>query len=107
LHYAFVSGPPGKAELNPIDDLPPITVITHVRRTKDALIVRGTTCDNGKVTKVTVNGKPAKSLRADFAEWEATLEDAKGQVTKITAHAEDEAGNKEKLAHELLLRRGE
>src|SRR5262249_28582996 len=42
--------------LDPVDDLPPTTVITHVRRAGDRLTVRGTTADNGTVKRVLVNG---------------------------------------------------
>jgi hypothetical protein len=101
LRYAFVSGPPSKAELKPVDDLPPITVITHVRRTKEALVVRGTTSDDGTVTKVKVNGHEAKSLRNNFAEWEATIPDARRAIRTVKAEAQDEAGNKEKRPHEV------
>src|SRR5262249_11171351 len=44
--------------LDPVDDLPPATVITHVRRLEDGKVaVRGTTSDNGTVRRVLVNGK--------------------------------------------------
>ena len=99
LRYAFVSGPPGKAELKPVDDLPPVTVITHVCWTKEGLSVRGTTADNGKVLKVLVNGQPARALSANFAEWEVVLADVRPGELKLTAHAEDGAGNVEKNPH--------
>jgi hypothetical protein len=90
--------------LDPVDDLPPASVITHVRRTKDGkLLVRGTTSDNGKVKRVVVNGKEARAVAGNFAEWEIVL-DAKG-IAKITAHAEDAAGNIEKRSHVLILPR--
>jgi hypothetical protein len=53
--------------LDPVDDLPPTTVITHVQRivgersvSTRRLVVRGTTADNGPVKKVLVNGKEAR-----------------------------------------------
>jgi hypothetical protein len=85
--------------LDPVDDLPPATVITHVKQTDAGVVVRGTTSDNGTVKRVVVNGGEAKALRANFAEWEATLKGVRGPTLKLTAHAEDEAGNVEKLAH--------
>ncbi|HZT82665.1 MAG TPA: G8 domain-containing protein, partial [Gemmataceae bacterium] len=79
--------------LDPVDDLPPATVITHVRRGGDGkLIVRGTTSDNGPVKRVLVNGKEARALAGNFAEWEVVLD----RAAKVTAHAEDAAGNVEK-----------
>src|SRR5207302_11088597 len=50
--------------LEPVDDLPPVTVITHLARLAgDKLVVRGTTSDNGDVRKVVVNGREARALR--------------------------------------------
>jgi len=89
--------------LDPVDDLPPTTVITHVRRTaENKVIVRGTTADNGTVKRVLVNGKEARELRPNFAEWEVVLDAAAG--ARLEAHAEDAAGNVEKVAHVLLSR---
>jgi hypothetical protein len=92
---AKVSGVKFPELLYPVDDLPPATVITGVERRNGKVAVRGTTSDNGTVTKVTVNGQPAKPLAANFAEWEAVLE---GEG-KISAYAEDAAGNVEKRPH--------
>ena len=85
--------------LKPLDDLPPMTVITHTLRQKDgSLLVRGTTSDNGEVKRVMVNGKGARAVRENFAEWEVTL-DAASAGGKLTAHAEDAAGNVESNPH--------
>jgi hypothetical protein len=87
--------------LDPVDDLPPATVITHVVRGKDGkLAVRGTTSDNGTITKVLINGQPATPLRANFAEWQLTI----GAAAEISAHAEDAAGNIEKTSHVVSLK---
>jgi hypothetical protein len=91
--------------LDPVDDLPPATVITHVRRTEGGkVIVRGTTSDNGTVKRVMVNGKEARSLGANFSEWELVLEHMPSGEQNIQAHAEDVAGNVEKLPHVVVLR---
>src|SRR5439155_15056094 len=57
--------------LDPVDDLPPATVITHVAKL-DAkkLLVRGTTSDNGTVKRILVNGREACAVTPNFAEWE-------------------------------------
>jgi hypothetical protein len=91
--------------LEPVDDLPPTTVISHVRRSEgNQIVVRGTTTDNGKVKRVLVNGTPARAVAANFAEWEVVLEGvAKGEV-KIEAHGEDCAGNVEKRPHVISVR---
>jgi hypothetical protein len=86
--------------LDPIDDLPPTTVITHVTRpTPGRVVVRGTTADNGTVKRVLVNGKEARALSPNFAEWEVALDrPAAGELT-LRAYAEDEAGNVERRPH--------
>ena len=100
LYYAFVTGnkPPPASELKPIDDFPPVTVITHVFATGDKISVRGMTADNGDVKKVLVNGKEAKATRTNFAEWEVVV-DAIKPGAKLSAHSEDTAGNIEKTPH--------
>jgi hypothetical protein len=90
--------------LDPVDDLPPATVITHVARVgAGKLRVRGTTSDNGTVKRVLVNGRPARARAANFAEWEVVLEDLRPGAVTVTAHAEDVAGNVEKLPHVVRL----
>jgi hypothetical protein len=91
--------------LHPVDDLPPATVITRVERLSDGRVrVSGTTNDNGTVTKVTVNGQAAKALATNFAEWEAVLRNVKPGEIKVSAHAEDAAGNVEKRPHVVVVR---
>jgi hypothetical protein len=107
--YGFGGEAPNKdadfpKPLQPVDDLPPVTVITHVGKVTDGKrTVRGTTSDNGTVKKVVVNGREARALSANFAEWEVVLEAPKGDEVKLTAHAEDAAGNVEKTPHVLRL----
>jgi hypothetical protein len=93
--------------LDPTDDLPPTTVITHVGRdAKGKLTVRGTAADNGAIKKVEVNGTAARALAANFAEWEATLDGGAGGEVKLTARATDAAGNVEKTPHVRVVRLG-
>ncbi len=82
--------------LDPVDDLPPATLITSVHREGDQLRVRGVSQDNGEVASVRVNGKEASIIsdRAGVADWEVVL-DARG-VSDLTAAASDKAGNEEK-----------
>jgi hypothetical protein len=85
--------------LDPIDDLPPTTVITHVSRTSAGkVLVRGTTADNGTIRRVVVNGQEARATAANFAEWDATL-DAPSGALNVQAHAEDAVGNIERRPH--------
>jgi hypothetical protein len=89
--------------LDPVDDLPPATVITGVFPQGGQLIVHGTTSDNGQVKSVTVNGQPATPTRDNFAEWEITLKDLTPGPTSLTAVAEDVSGNIEKTPHMLTV----
>jgi hypothetical protein len=111
LNYAFVdpARPPNNEAdypkpLDPIDDLPPITIITSVRVADDKVLVRGTTADNGVVKRVVVNGIEAKATRDNFAEWEVTLDGVKTESLKVSAHAEDAAGNVEKRPHVVTVK---
>jgi acetyltransferase-like isoleucine patch superfamily enzyme len=91
--------------LDPVDDFPPATVITHLIPTgKDGLIVRGTSADNGAIAKVIVNEQLAKATRPNFAEWEVTLAGVKDGAA-IRAHAVDAAGNVEVTPHEVAYRK--
>jgi hypothetical protein len=87
--------------LDPVDDLPPATVITHVTRKNGKWLVRGTTSDNGQVKRVLVNGKEARALTPNFAEWEIVLDAINNR--RISAYAKDMAGNMEKLPHTIPL----
>jgi acylphosphatase len=69
--------------LDPVDDL-----------------ARGTCSDNGDVKRVVVNGREARAVRPNFAEWEIDL---RADETKVSAKAEDAAGNEEKTPHEVSL----
>jgi hypothetical protein len=88
--------------LDPTDDLPPATVITHVvRGEKGMLIVRGVACDNGTIAKVTVNDVPAKATRPNFAEWEAIVPVAE----VLRSRAVDAEVNIEPVPHVVSYRR--
>jgi hypothetical protein len=94
--------------LKPIDDLPPATVITQpvsgsLKLVSGTLIVRGTTTENSKTRRVVVNGVEARSTDFDFHEWEATLTNLRPGPLTLIAHAEDEAGNVEKMPHRIRL----
>ncbi|HZV06896.1 MAG TPA: G8 domain-containing protein [Gemmataceae bacterium] len=87
------------------DMQPPATVITHVGRDKSGvLVIRGTTTDNEIVAKVLVNGRAAKAIASNFAQWQVTLDDSAGGDIKLAAHAIDESGNVEPRPHILRVR---
>lgn len=84
-------------EDGPVDDLAPTTVVTRVEKLPGAGVrVRGTTSDNFMVTRVLVNGREARATRPNHAEWEIEL--PAGEA-KVSAHAEDAAGNVEARPH--------
>lgn len=90
------------AVLEPIDDLPPITVITDVRREGDQIIVRGTTSDNGDLQRVVVNGIEAELLD-EYGDWEVSLPCSADGVVDLRASADDAAGNVEATAHAITV----
>jgi hypothetical protein len=107
-HYSQVFVAPNKEAdfpkpLDPVDDLPPVTVITHVCQAEGKLVVRGTTSDNGTVKRVSVNGQEAKALAPNYSQWETVLEDMHPGRMQLVAKAEDAAGNVEKLPHTLVV----
>jgi hypothetical protein len=89
------------AVLEPVDDSPPITVITHVREEGNKLLVRGTTSDNGKLARIVVNGHKAHLVSSTSGEWEVLLDGLQPGVLILSAHAEDSAGNVEQTRHQL------
>jgi hypothetical protein len=103
VRAADVSGVRFPELLQPVDDLPPATLITSVRTVKGAVLVRGLTQDNGEVAAVAVNGKPARlqPAEAGIAEWEISLELPKDR--HLTARATDRAGNQEKQPAQRLV----
>jgi hypothetical protein len=93
------------APLEPADDLPPATVITSTSATAPGTItVRGTTSDSGTVKRVAVNGKEARPLRPNFAEWEVVVPLSEGGL-ELAASAEDAAGNVETRPHQVKVGR--
>jgi hypothetical protein len=86
--------------LAPVDDRPPVTVITGVGALENGrLAVRGAAADGGSVRSVRVNGKAARSVGANFSQWEAVLDGVSPGKIELTAIAEDDAGNVEKRPH--------
>jgi hypothetical protein len=85
--------------LDPVDDIPPATVMTHVQRHDGKWRVLGTCSDNGEVTRVVVNGREARASSPNFSTWEIELDSLRQPSDLIAAHAEDAAGNVEQLPH--------
>jgi hypothetical protein len=104
---AEVSGIEFPKVLDPVDDLPPASVVTFptagapVKAVDGVLIIRGTTTDNTQTKRVSVNGVPAKNTGFDFHQWEVQLTGVKPGKLKLVTDAEDVSGNHEKTPHEL------
>ncbi len=95
--------------LDPIDDLPPATIIVYpangatVRAKDGTLVVRGATTDNSRTRRVVVNGVEAKDVDYNFHAWQARLTGIQPGPLTITAYGEDTAGNKEITAHKITV----
>lgn len=87
--------------LDPVDDLPPATVVTSVRRESDRLVVTGVSHDNGEIAAVTVNGRKADVVasHAGVVDWRIEIPGQKKDT--VTAAATDQAGNIERTAHRV------
>jgi hypothetical protein len=83
-----------------VDDVPPATVITSVRRERDQLVVRGISHDNGEIVSVNVNDTLANmvSTNAGVVDWQVTM--AAPSDGKLVAFATDRSGNRELTPHE-------
>lgn len=92
----------GYFDMEPQDDLPPVTVITSVSALANGLTrVRGVTTDNYEVKRVLVNDQPARAVGDNFMEWEIDLPVAQSGEAGLKAYAEDVQGNVETMAHVL------
>ncbi len=93
------------APLAPIDDRPPVTVVTRIRLQHDGrLLVQGVTADDGDVRSVRVNGRSARPIAANYSQWEVVLEGSDARAPSLVACAQDAAGNVELTSHEVDLR---
>jgi hypothetical protein len=89
--------------LDPVDDLPPSTVVTHVVKSDRGWLVRGSSSDDGAVAAVKVNDVEAKSVRDNFAEWEVEIPSSAAAEGALIARSVDAAGNAELLPHRTLV----
>jgi hypothetical protein len=100
---AEVQNVPWPNLLDPVDDVPPATIITSVRREGGQIVVRGVSHDNGEIVSVLVNDADAKitANQAGIVDWEISLAVPTGG--KLAAFAKDKAGNVEQTVHHLEL----
>jgi hypothetical protein len=90
-----------------VDDQPPATVVTFPAAgttvSAGKLIIRGTTTDNSQTARVLVNNVEARSVDANFYQWEVVLNRVKPGKLRIKAVAIDATGNREMTPHELTV----
>ena len=90
--------------LEPVDDRPPVSVITGVGPDgPDRCRVEGCSADDGRIKAVRVNGREVRPLVPDFSRWEVTLESPLSGPLTLDAAAEDAAGNIEPTPHVLTI----
>jgi len=93
--------------LKPVDDQPPVTVMTRVSPSRfGRLVVQGVTVDDGEVRSVHVNGHAAKPVAPNYLEWQVEFDAGpRGEPLALSASAEDAAGNREATPHrrEIML----
>jgi hypothetical protein len=88
------------APLEPIDDRPPVTVVTSARSSSNGrLVVRGAAADNGTIRDVVVNGHKARPLAPSYSQWEVEFDAPASGRLALVASATDEAGNQERTPH--------
>ncbi|HAH44030.1 G8 domain-containing protein [Gimesia sp.] len=89
-------------DLEPKDDLPPVSVITRVETMPSGQIrVRGVTSDNYDVKQVLVNDQPVSPTADNFQEWEVVLPGPASGHSRLITSAEDVNGNKELMPHQV------
>jgi hypothetical protein len=92
------------APLEPVDDRPPVTAITGFEPSGPGrLRVSGSSADDGRIRSVRVNGQEARPLVGDFSRWELILETVGNRQVTLSAAAEDESGNIERMPHNLTV----
>ncbi len=87
--------------LDEVDDLPPATIITSVRRLGDKVQVHGMSHDNGEIVSVRVNGIQADThtRSAGVVSWGLEL---MSPIATVVAIAIDDSGNQEQTGHKII-----
>ncbi|MDB6077222.1 MAG: hypothetical protein JWO82_969, partial [Akkermansiaceae bacterium] len=92
--------------VEPVDDTPPVTLITGWQWLKDERVkIRGVAVDGGSVRQVKVNGEEATLIPGPVSDWSITLLAKDGRLD-FEAQAFDEAGNAELNRQHQVITRG-
>ena len=89
--------------LDAVDDLPPVTIVSSIRRQGKELQISGVTHDNGEITSVQVNGTDASMDKQHVGVVHWHLELKVPPSNTLTAVAADAAGNTEQTGHRVSL----
>lgn len=89
--------------LDPVDDLPPVSVILSAVRENGKWIVRGISHDNGAIVSVQVNQVNARVVASSsgVVDWKVTIDEPEDGL--VSAFAHDDSENIEATAHVTLL----
>ena len=93
VRAAQVPNPAFPTLLEPIDDLPPTTLVLSLQTVRGKWVVRGVTQDNGELASVSVNGQKVtpRATAPGLLDWEVTLTIPRDGKLHVTAT--DRAGN--------------
>jgi hypothetical protein len=89
--------------LTMVDDVPPATIITSLRRAAGKLLVRGISHDNGEIVRVQVNGQAARITTSGSGVLDWEIEITAPADGAVVALASDASGNVEQTSHRLSI----
>lgn len=93
-------GRPSYPATDPVDDLPPVTVVTHVRIDSDGTChLRGVATDNETVRRVHVNDRSVPINQRGVCDWTFEFSSELDGNATLEVRAEDQAGNVEPRPH--------
>ena len=113
VKVAHTDVPFPQSPIQPVDQLPPGTVILYPYHNqyfpeyKNQIEVRGICMDNSGIAKVEVNGQPAQpESGTDLTHWKILLQGLPHGKIEIVATATDSAGNQELNPHRITIWNG-
>lgn len=97
-------GRPFYPATRPVDDFPPITLVTDAIEAADGTIrVSGVAVDNGTIDKVYINGAVAAEGNSGLVDWTFDVSINNKGEPALSVFAVDEAGNTEQTPHQPAL----
>lgn len=97
-------GRPSYPSTDPVDDLPPVTVVTRIIPDENGHVqLRGMTSDNEVVSQIHINDRSIRIDREGCSEWSARLRLERRDQATIVVRADDDSGNVEPRPQTILL----